>query len=38
MESKMVWNGTEILVWNKEDARMEWNEMEDFKNEMEDNL
>ena len=19
------WNGTEILVWNMEDARMEWN-------------
>ena len=25
MEWKMEWNGTEILVWNKEDARMEWN-------------
>ena len=22
----MEWNGTEILVWNMEDARMEWNE------------
>ena len=21
----MEWNGTEILVWNMEDARMEWN-------------
>ena len=21
----MVWNGTEISVWNMEDARMEWN-------------
>ena len=21
----MVWNGTKILVWNMEDARMEWN-------------
>ena len=21
----MKWNGTEILVWNMEDARMEWN-------------
>ena len=21
----MVWNGPEILVWNMEDARMEWN-------------
>ena len=20
----MVWNGTEISVWNMEDARMEW--------------
>ena len=34
----MEWNGTEILVWNMEDARMEWNGMEDFKNGMEDNL
>ena len=34
----MVWNGTEILVWNMEDARMEWNGMEDFKNGMKDNL
>ena len=25
MEWKMEWNGTEILVWNMEDARMEWN-------------
>ena len=32
------WNGTEISVWNMEDARMEWNGMEDFKNEMEDNF
>ena len=31
-------NGTEILVWNMEDARMEWNGMEDFKNGIEDNL
>ena len=43
-------NGMEILVWNVEDARMEWkfwygiwkmpewNKMEDFKNGMEDNL
>ena len=29
-------DGTEISVWNMEDA--EWNGMEDFKNEMEDNL
>ena len=36
MEWKMEWNGTEISVWNMEDARMEWNE--DFKNGMEDNL
>ena len=34
----MEWNGTEISVWNMEDARMEWNGMEDFKNGMEDNL
>ena len=32
----MEWNGTEISVWNMEDARMEG--MEDFKNGMEDNL
>ena len=25
MKWKMEWNGTEILVWNMEDARMEWN-------------
>ena len=25
MEWKMEWNGTEISVWNIEDARMEWN-------------
>ena len=25
MEWKMEWNGTEILEWNMEDARMEWN-------------
>ena len=25
MEWKMEWNGTEISVWNREDARMEWN-------------
>ena len=25
MEWKMKWNGTEISVWNMEDARMEWN-------------
>ena len=25
MEWKMEWNGTEISVWNMEDARMEWN-------------
>ena len=32
-------NGTEILVWNMEDARSpEWNEIEDFKNGMEDNF
>ena len=36
MEWKMEWNGTEISVWNMEDARM--NGMEDFKNGMEDNL
>ena len=36
MEWKMKWNGTEISVWNMEDA--EWNGMEDFKNGMEDNL
>ena len=24
MEWKMKWNGTEISVWNMEDARMEW--------------
>ena len=34
----MEWNGPEISVWNTEDARMEWNGMEDFKNRMEDNL
>ena len=40
MEWKMEWNGTEISVWNMEDARMEWNGrfqkwngMEDFKRE-----
>ena len=22
----MKWNGTEISLWNMEDARMEWNE------------
>ena len=32
------WNGTEISVWNMEDARMEWNGIEDFKNGVEDNL
>ena len=36
MEWKMEWNGTEILVWNMK--MPEWNGMEDFKNEMEDNL
>ena len=36
MEWKMEWNGTEISVWNMEDARM--NGMEDFKNGMEDIL
>ena len=25
MEWKMKWNGTEISVWNMEDARKEWN-------------
>ena len=25
MEWKMKWIGTEISVWNMEDARMEWN-------------
>ena len=25
MEWKMEWNGTDISVWNMEDARMEWN-------------
>ena len=25
MEWKMEWNGTEVSVWNMEDARMEWN-------------
>ena len=25
MERKIKWNGTEILGWNLEDARMEWN-------------
>ena len=25
MEWKMEWNGTEISIWNMEDARMEWN-------------
>ena len=25
MENGMKWNGTEISVWNMEDARMEWN-------------
>ena len=25
MEWNGKWNGTEILVWNMEDARMEWN-------------
>ena len=45
MEWNGKWNGTEISVWNLEDVRMEWNGrfqewngMEDFKNEMEDNL
>ena len=36
MEWNGKWNGTEISVWNMEDARMEWNG--DFKNGMEDNL
>ena len=27
-------NGTDISEWNMEDARMEWNGMEDFKNGM----
>ena len=35
MEWSGKWNGTEISVWNMEDARMEWNGMEDLKNEME---
>ena len=26
MECKMEWNRREILVWNMENARMEWNE------------
>ena len=34
----MVWNEREISVWNKEDARMKYRRMEDFKNGMEDNL
>ena len=25
MKWKLEWNGTEISVWNMEDARMEWN-------------
>ena len=25
MEQKMEWNGTEITVWDVEDARIEWN-------------
>ena len=25
MEWKMEWNGTEVLVWNMDVARMEWN-------------
>ena len=25
MEWNRKWNGTEILVWNMEDARIEWN-------------
>ena len=25
MEWKMDWSGTEISVWNMENARMEWN-------------
>ena len=25
MESNRQWNGTEILVWSREGARMEWN-------------
>ena len=36
MEWKMDWNGTVISVWDKEDARMEWNG--DFKNGTEHNL
>ena len=32
----MEWNGTEISLWNMEDARMEWNGR--FQNGMEDNL
>ena len=38
MEWKREWNVTEISVWNMEDARMEWNGMEDFKNGMEDSV
>ena len=38
MEWNGKWNGTEISVWNMEDARMEWNGMEDFKNGMKDNF
>ena len=38
MEWNGKWNEMEISVWNMEDARMEWNGMEDFKNGMEDNL
>ena len=37
MEWNRKWNGREISVWNVEDARMEWNGMEDI-NGMEDNL
>ena len=32
----MEWNGTEISVWNMEDARMEWNGR--FQNGIEGNL
>ena len=27
MERKMEWNETEILVWNTENARIEWNDV-----------
>ena len=33
----MVWNGTKISLSKMENAKMEWNGMEDFKYEMEDN-